>query len=249
MNLLSRSPRRRNGFTLIELLVVIAIIAILIGLLLPAVQKVREAAARLQCQNNLKQIGLGMMNYENSQGGLPPSATGTQGAVVGAPFYPFSHSWSAAVLPYIEQTNSFNLYHYNANWNDPTNYTAIQTYLKLFNCPSTPNQPRFDATIAAKPSAGDYNAVNAVKNFVCVNCFSFNPSSSNDPRIVGAMQRDAITKIVTITDGTSNTILLAEDAGRPTIYNAAQQLGSGLHREPLARRLGRPEWDVQHRRR
>src|ERR1700704_5416667 len=101
---------RRTAFTLIELLVVIAIIAVLIGLLLPAVQKVRDAAARLQCQNNLKQIGLGMMNYEATNGGLPPSRT--DGTVVGAPFYPYSHSWSAALLPYIEQTASFNLYSY-----------------------------------------------------------------------------------------------------------------------------------------
>ncbi len=224
---------RRLGFTLIELLVVIAIIAVLIGLLLPAVQKVREAAARLQCQNNLKQIGLGTLDYESAQGGIPPSATGTQGAVVGAPYYPYSHSWSAALLPYIEQTAAFNLYHYNANWNDVSNYPAIQANLKVFNCPSTPNPSRFDTSIPSKPSAGDYNAVNAVKNFVCVNCFAFNPTNSNDPRIVGAMQRDAVTKIVQISDGTSNTILIAEDAGRPTIFNAARQ--------PVSASIGTPE--------
>src|SRR5262249_37575985 len=108
---------RRVGFTLIELLVVIAIIGVLIALLLPAVQKVREAATRVRCQNNLKQIGLGMSNFETAQGGLPPSRTTGNGA--GAPYYPYQHSWSAALLPYIEQTASFNLYNYKADWNDP----------------------------------------------------------------------------------------------------------------------------------
>jgi prepilin-type N-terminal cleavage/methylation domain-containing protein/prepilin-type processing-associated H-X9-DG protein len=216
---------RRVGFTLIELLVVIAIIAVLIGLLLPAIQKVREAANRTNCQNNLKQIGLGMLNYETAQRGLPPSRT--TGSAAGAPYYPYQHSWSAALLPYIEQTASFNLYSYRANWNDPVNYPAIRTYLKLFNCPSTPYQPRTDDTIAATPSAGDYHAVNAIKSFVGINCFGLvgvNPSTPDDPRLVGAMRRDKNTPIAAITDGTSNTILVAEDAGRPTFYNASRQV-------------------------
>lgn len=216
---------RHRGFTLIELLVVISIIAILIGLLLPAVQKVREAAQRLQCQNNMKQMGLGLLNYESARGGLPPSATGTQGPVVGAPYYPYSHSWSAALLPYIEQNPLSGIYNYEANWNDPSNYTAIRTYLKLFNCPSTPMQPRYDETITAAPSCGDYGAVNAIKNFVAINCFGLvDITSSNDPRIVGGLQRDANTKILAILDGTSNTILIAEDAGRDPTYNLYRQI-------------------------
>jgi prepilin-type N-terminal cleavage/methylation domain-containing protein len=211
------------AFTLIELLVVIAIIAVLIGLLVPAVQKVREAANRASCQNNLKQIGLGLNNYVSVQKGLPPSRTTGMGAA--APWFPYQHSWSVALLPYIEQTSSFNLYNYRANWNDPSNYAAIRTYLKVFNCPTTPNQPRVDDTIAAAPSAGDYHAVNAIKNFVGSECFGYNqPSDPDDPRLVGAMRRDQITKITAITDGTSSTILVAEDAGRPQWYNANRQI-------------------------
>ncbi len=222
---------RRGGFTLIELLVVIAIIGVLIALLLPAVQKVREAANRVSCQNNLKQIGLGVLNFESAQGGLPPSATATRGPVAGAPYYPYAHSWSAALLPYIEQTASFNLYHYNANWDaHPTpadNWPAIQTYLKVFNCPSTPEQPRVDFTLSAQPSAGDYHAVNAIKPFVASACSGITVNSNtdpDDPSFVGAMRRDRINPLAAILDGTSNTILVAEDAGRPTFYNAFREV-------------------------
>jgi prepilin-type N-terminal cleavage/methylation domain-containing protein/prepilin-type processing-associated H-X9-DG protein len=220
----------RRAFTLIELLVVIAIIAVLIGLLLPAVQKVRAAAMRIQCANNLKQIGLGVHNYESSYGGLPPSRT--TGNVAGAPNFPYQHSWTAALLPYIEQTASFSLYNYKADWNSPVNYAAIRTYLKLFNCPMTPNQPRSDTTIAAQPATGDYHAMNAIKNFIGINCMGYignlNP---DDPRLVGAMRRDQVTPFTAIIDGTSNTILVAEDAGRPAFYNADRQIFDPVGKE------------------
>jgi prepilin-type N-terminal cleavage/methylation domain-containing protein/prepilin-type processing-associated H-X9-DG protein len=226
----SRSQPKPGGFTLIELLVVIAIIAILIALLVPAVQKVRAAAARSQCQNNLKQLGLGMHNYANVFKGFPPSRT--TGGVVTAPHFPYQHSWSAVVLPYIEQANSFKLYTYTADWNAPANYAAVRTYMSLFNCPSTPSGPRQDITIAAQPSCGDYHAMNAIKNFVGINCFGYvgllNP---DDPRLVGAMRRDEITSFEAISDGTSNTILIAEDAGRSPFYDANQVIFDPVGKE------------------
>jgi len=128
-----RNPRGRYAFTLIELLVVIAIIAILIGLLLPAVQKVREAASRMSCQNNMKQWGVAAHNYHSTNSGFP------QGGV---------NSAQLLLLPYMEQDNIFRNYDINTGWWASTANSALAaTRVKMLACPSDPN-PRTDTPMA-----------------------------------------------------------------------------------------------------
>ncbi len=145
--------RQRKGFTLIELLVVIAIIGVLIGLLLPAVQKVREAAARAKCQNNLKQITLATLNYESANGGLPWNAITKNNSQ--PPYIPWVQNIVAAqgqqtgtqgrcsvlvtILPFIEQQNVFPLWWFNLDWSDPNNVANLNIQIPLYQCPSSPH--------------------------------------------------------------------------------------------------------------
>ena len=213
---------RRRGFTLIELLVVIAIIAILIGLLLPAVQKVREAAARVKCQNNLKQMGLAIQNYHDSYGTLP--ASGWTTVAKGNPSGKW-HSWRSAILPYAEQENLQRLFDLNFHWWEGPNLKAIGYNVPMYECPSvssrttvtsavakpSPSPGRPALTFAVPPAPTDYEAIQGVQT-------SVNPNLYNDDNRRSAMYRNSAIKLTDITDGTSSTILILECAARPLVY-------------------------------
>jgi prepilin-type N-terminal cleavage/methylation domain-containing protein/prepilin-type processing-associated H-X9-DG protein len=202
-------PRRRNGFTLIELLVVIAIIAILIGLLLPAVQKVRDAAARMSCQNNLKQLGLALHNYADSNGGFPPARMTT----------PKTHGWIALTLPYFEQGNLFTRYDQAVNWDDPRNdlpagRSTNSADLKVLFCPSTARGRKG----ANGRGITDYTALNRVVNN------AYTGTVRADPTRQGVLGLNVRRRVTDITDGTSNTLLLSEVGGRNDLWVLGQKV-------------------------
>ena len=162
--MMAQRNRGRTGFTLVELLVVMAIIAVLVGLLLPAVQKAREAASRTSCTNNCKQMALACLNFESANRAFPygdfrntshnpnnlrgywgsvvPTSSPTQFGATSSP----AISWRALILPYTDASSVANLYNYNADWCSDQNAYAVGQQVKMYQCPSTPQPNRLDST-------------------------------------------------------------------------------------------------------
>ena len=196
----------RRGFTLVELLVVIAIIGILVGLLLPAVQAAREAARRMQCSNNLKQIGLALHNYESSHRMFPCGTfnDATKGTANNSSPHPM-------LMPYMENANAYNLFDFRFDTNThANNLAARQQNLPMFLCPSHPEAAPFVLTPTQCPNGcGQTNYVQSLGN-------NANYASNNGPfgRRFGARFRD-------LSDGTSNTAAFAEILRGPATTSGA----------------------------
>jgi prepilin-type N-terminal cleavage/methylation domain-containing protein/prepilin-type processing-associated H-X9-DG protein len=223
--------RKRSGFTLIELLVVIAIIAILIGLLLPAVQKVREAAARIKCANNLKQIGVALHNYHSSYGSFPPGSNPSGFTVV------------CLLLPFMEQDNLYNEVNFTVSATNAANATPTGTSVKILLCPS-------DRT-SVVPAGGGGN--NYFANYGTEPFFFQNRSVANGVFALREPGGSGV-RLTDITDGTSNTAAFCElrkgdynnavyspmdwlnvsSAGLPTTVDQAYSICQGITPSNLA---------------
>ncbi|QEH39149.1 hypothetical protein OJF2_77610 [Aquisphaera giovannonii] len=200
----TEAGRRGAGFTLIELLVVIAIIAVLIALLLPAVQAAREAARRIQCTNNIKQMLLGFHNHHNNYNGFPPVRTETP-----------NYGWCVNLIPFLEQAVLFNAFNLNKNFYDYENQTVSHTSLSVFSCPSDPQGLRDVEIQLGKTDYGTKGTVGDYKTNHLLNAMYQVNGAAGNPVLLRAGQYQ---KISAITDGTSQTTLIHEQAGRPIWY-------------------------------
>ncbi len=202
---------KNRGFTLVELLVVIAIIGILLALLLPAVNSAREAGRRTSCQNNMKQLGLALLAFANSHNdSFPPCGDNSLAA-----------TWVAYILAELEHRDLAMDYDLAVPWNSSQNLPVSGTLLPVLICPSAPPAAnRYQVLDGERMAPGDYGAVYCVDNWWYEFANVTPPSDTS-----GAFDLHYYTPLNKITDGTSHTILLGEDAGKPQFWTKAGMLG------------------------
>lgn len=244
--------RRRPAFTLIELLVVIAIIAVLIALLVPAVQRVRESAAQTTCRNNLKQLALACHAFENTRRTLPV-------------LYSNNDSWTFQILPYIEQGNlltGYTPYNGTITWQSTVNAGVVATRIATMECPSSPapttipiTAPDGSAQVYARTDYFANTGANLTAYQVALGVAPSDNTGPFGPQVSGAATVQG-SRITSITDGTSNTVLLSECSGRPWPYIAGgikltstsdpnylpTAKGGLFPASPVADRLGNITW-------
>ncbi len=197
-----RSSRR--AFTLVEILVVLAIIGILVALLLPAVQMAREAARKVQCQNNLKQLAMAIQQYHSTARVFPMAATPS----------PPRRGWVPSLLPYLDQPALEKAYQWNLDWDDPANQQVVNQRIRVLLCPSCPDGDRADRIDSQRTTAVcDYAPPARVARIVIDSGYAAPPK---DPR--GMISTGKPIRDVNVEDGLSNTLALVEAAGRPHFY-------------------------------
>lgn len=222
----SSTARLRRAFSLIELLVVISLIGVLLALLLPAVQAAREAARRTQCQNNMRQVGLALLNFESAYRVFPASGWTRPGP--GNPSGSYL-SWRVLCLSFAEQSNVAVAYDVNQHWWSDTNLEVGHQFIPTFICPSSPSLPPVSSAVPKPPRPAlslaftlaptDYEAVMGVRATIDTSKYDANNRFS-------VMHRDSRTKFSAILDGASNTTMIMETAARPFVYRRGKSFPS-----------------------
>jgi prepilin-type N-terminal cleavage/methylation domain-containing protein/prepilin-type processing-associated H-X9-DG protein len=230
--MLTRLRTKQRGFTIVELLVAIAIIGILIALLLPAVQHAREAARRMHCASNLKQLGLAVHLYHDTLKSFPPAYVNH--GPFGNTGFSLAHGWAPFILPFIEQQPLYDRYCWDYPLYHPKNQSVVTVPLKDFQCPSAPEQNRFSGgygpflLFGTKGACGDYTVTlgvdaQLVQRGLLDPVGDYRGALTLTPTpALGLTRNLSPTCMADIKDGTSATILLTEVAGRQTLWRAGK---------------------------